>query len=108
MSAAKGPTPAGSEVSKPKKRRIASGDNSVRTEKSHLLILEGPIDARFKIDLPLTLKKALVEDWENIVNQKCVRSMSMKLTLKLIVLPRNPSISTILDNYLAEHQGEHL
>ncbi|XP_021908021.1 protein MRG1 [Carica papaya] len=68
-----------SNVAKGKKRKVESG-----IEKDNL-----SVEKLVKIQIPSTLKKQLVDDWEFVTQQD-----------KLVKLPRSPSIDDILTKYL--------
>ncbi|CAK7337742.1 unnamed protein product [Dovyalis caffra] len=68
-----------SNVSKGKKRKSDSG-----IEKDNL-----PVEKLVKIQIPSTLKKQLVDDWEFVTQQD-----------KLVKLPRSPNVDDILTKYL--------
>jgi mortality factor 4-like protein 1 len=64
---------------KGKKRKISSG-----AEKDNVLV-----DRIFKIQVPSTLKKQLVDDWDFVTQQN-----------KLVKLPRSPNVDDIIKKYL--------
>ncbi|KAG6736028.1 hypothetical protein POTOM_061278 [Populus tomentosa] len=66
-------------VAKGKKRKSDSG-----MEKDNL-----PVEKLVKIQIPSTLKKQLVDDWEFVTQQD-----------KLVKLPRSPNVDDILTKYL--------
>ncbi|KAL3583778.1 hypothetical protein D5086_014839 [Populus alba] len=68
-----------SNVAKGKKRKSDSG-----MEKDNL-----PVEKLVKIQIPSTLKKQLVDDWEFVTQQD-----------KLVKLPRSPNVDDILTKYL--------
>ncbi|KAG5241481.1 protein MRG [Salix suchowensis] len=68
-----------SNVAKGKKRKSDSG-----IEKDNL-----PVEKLVKIQIPSTLKKQLVDDWEFVTQQD-----------KLVKLPRSPNVDDILTKYL--------
>jgi len=76
---------------------IKKSKNSLNESKPKKRKLQENLDGRFKFELPLALRKLLVEDWDSIVNQKC-----------LISLPRNPNVATIFEQFLVETYEENL
>ncbi|KAK7346951.1 hypothetical protein VNO80_21475 [Phaseolus coccineus] len=71
-------------VSKGKKRKLDAG-----VEKG-----SGSVEKLVKIQIPATLKKQLVDDWESVFKQD-----------KLVKLPRSPTVDEILTKYL-DHKSK--
>ncbi|KAF9678549.1 hypothetical protein SADUNF_Sadunf07G0046300 [Salix dunnii] len=75
-------------VAKGKKRKSDSG-----IEKDNL-----PVEKLVKIQIPSTLKKQLVDDWEYVTQQDKVFTLSY--LMQLVKLPRSPNVDDILTKYL--------
>jgi len=72
--------------SKSLKVKGSTGDKSKKRKYNQ----DKAIDGKYKIEIPLPLRKKLVDDWAFITCQKY-----------LLALPRNPTVANILDQYLA-------
>ncbi|CAA7407660.1 unnamed protein product [Spirodela intermedia] len=86
--------PKGSNETKPEKEDPKNNFPRGKKRKGHTGVVEDikPSEKFVTIQLPLTLKKQLVDDWDYVTQQK-----------KLVKLPRNPSVDDILKKYL-EHR----